>query len=87
MGQMLSQRAEAEAVEKFGDDLLKLVKDFDRLCPRIFDDTMLEICRIPNQEHLSDIAEAYRKLGSDLGRACDAADDGATLQSMQGRDI
>ena len=40
---------------------------------------------IADGEHLR--GKTYRKLGSDLGRACDAADDGATLQSMQGRDI
>lgn len=71
----LTSRAEAEAVEQFGDDLAALCRAFDRLCHRISSDTLDAINAIPNQEHLDTIAEDFRTLGDLLCRNCDAAEE------------
>jgi len=71
----MSPRATAEAIEQFGDDLAKLCRDFDRLCNRMPNEAIELVNAIPDQEHLDTIAEAFRKLGDELCREIDAADE------------
>ena len=73
MTEQLTARAEAEAIEQFGDDLVKLGKDFDRLCNRMSNLTIERINAIPNQEHLDTIAKAFQTLGDQLCREDDQA--------------
>ncbi len=70
----LTPRREAEAIEQFGDDLAKLTIAFDRLCNRMGAVTE-RINAIPDQDKLEAVAEAFRKLGDELSRECDAADE------------
>jgi len=71
---LLTLRASAEAVEQFGDDLAALVINFDRLCSRMGAVTE-RINAIPDQDKLEAVAEAFRKLGDQLFRECDAAEE------------
>jgi ElaB/YqjD/DUF883 family membrane-anchored ribosome-binding protein len=71
----LTYRQEAEAIEQFGDDLAKLMRDFDQLCARMSPGAIDGVNAIPNQDHLDTVAEAFRALGDRLCRECDAAEE------------
>jgi hypothetical protein len=71
----LSPRQEAEAIEQFGDDMAKLVHGLDRLCDRMCPATIERINAIPQQGNLDTTIEAFRKLGDQLSRECDQAEE------------
>jgi hypothetical protein len=71
--EMLTARSEAEAIEKFGDDLAKLMNDLDRLTKRMSRAAIERINAIPNQDYLDTVAEAFRTLGDQLCREDDQA--------------
>jgi hypothetical protein len=68
----LTARQQAEAVEQFGDDLIKLCKTF---CDGFDLDTVDRVNEVPNQEKLETIAKAFQQLGDQLCRECDEADE------------
>lgn len=72
MSQKLSARAEAEAIEQFGDDLLKLCKTF---CDGFSNATVDRVNEVPNQEHLETIAKAFQALGQRIQAECDDAEE------------
>lgn len=68
----LTKRQQAEAIEQFGDDLTKLLKDF---CVG-FDLAIVDrVCAIPHQDRLDCIAAAMRRLGDGMQRECDEAEE------------
>lgn len=71
----LTARQEAEAIEGFGDQLAAATRAFDSLCSRMSSAATDRINDIPNQEYLDTIAEAFRKLGDQLCREIDQADE------------
>lgn len=71
----LAARAQAEAVEQFGDDLAALTRSFDRLCSRMTGLAIDGVNAIPDQDKLDTVAEAFRALGDRLCRECDAAEE------------
>ena len=72
MARALTYRQEAEAIEQFGDDLLKLCRDF---CAGFDSATVDRVCAVPNQEHLEVIAQAFQALGSQMQNECDEAEE------------
>lgn len=72
----LTLRQEAEAIEQFGDDLLKLC---NRFCDGFSLATVDRVCAVPDQERLESIAEAFQQLGQQMQDECDALEDAAAL--------
>lgn len=68
----LTKRQEAEAIELFGDDLMKSLKGF---CAGFSLATVDRVCAIPNQEHLDCIAKAISDLGAAMSAECDQAEE------------
>lgn len=68
----MTPRQEAEAIEQFGDDLLKLCRDF---CAGFSNATVDRVCEVPNQEHLESVGKALQALGLQIHNECDAAED------------
>lgn len=68
----LTPRQEAEAIEQFGDDLLKLCKGF---CSGFSLSTVDRVCEVPNQEHLEVVAMAFQALGQKMQTECDHAEE------------
>lgn len=66
----ITRREEAEAIEQFGDDLLKLCRDF---CAGFDNRTVDRVCAVPNQEHLETIGKAFQALGRTMQDECDEA--------------
>jgi hypothetical protein len=56
----------AEMIFEFGEDLAKLNAAFDKRCQGLHFDIMCEVNAIPHQEHLDEIAQAFRALGLQL---------------------
>lgn len=75
MAAKLTAREEAEAIEQFGDDLLKLDNAFTRLCSRMSPGALASVEAIDHQDQLSTIAEAFRALGDAFCRECDEAEE------------
>ena len=71
----LTARASAEAIEQFGDDLMALIIAFDRQCSRMPADFTDLINRIPHQDGIETVAEAFRTLGGSLCDLADAAEE------------
>lgn len=71
----LTPRQEAEAIEQFGDDLIKLGKAFDRLCERMSPYALDAINSIENQDELSTVASAIQALGERMCRDLDHAEE------------
>jgi len=71
----LTARQEAEAIEQFGDDLLKLIKDFDRLCNRLSQAVVDRVNDVQDQEKLETIAKAFQHLGQRVRTECDHAEE------------
>lgn len=71
----LSRRCSAEAIEQFGDDLAALSRAFDRQCERMPSWMVDRVNGIPSQDQIDQIAEDFRKLGDELSRECDAAEE------------
>jgi len=69
-GSYLTKRQEAEAIQQFGDDLLKMLKGF---CAGFTFATVDRVCAVPNQEHLDCIAKAFSELGFAMQTECDEA--------------
>ena len=68
----LTPRQEAEAIERFGEDLAKLVAAF---CTGFSNATTDRVCAVPNQEHLEQIAADYIALGDAMCRELDEAEE------------
>ena len=68
----IALRTQAEAIEQFGDDLLKLTRTF---CNDFDNATVDRVCEVPNQEHLETIAAAFQALGRTMQDECDAAEE------------
>jgi hypothetical protein len=68
----LTAREEAEAIEQFGDDLLKLCKPF---CDGFSLTTVDRVNEVPNQEQLEIIAKAFQSLGAQISLECDEAEE------------
>lgn len=68
----LTARQEAEAIEQFGDDLLKLDKAFGEGFSLA---TVDRVCAVEHQEHLGTIAKAFQALGRQMQDECDAAEE------------
>jgi len=66
----LTLRQEAEAIEQFGDDLMKLCKTF---CDGFSLDTVDRVNAVPDQDKLETIAAAFQRLGQALHNDCDEA--------------
>ena len=75
MSAPLSQRCAAEAIEQFGDDLAALNRAFDKKVERMRPWLIERVNGIEFQDHLDTIAEAFRKLGDELCRECDEAEE------------
>lgn len=71
----LSPREEAEAIDQFGMDLIRLVRQFDKLCARMSPGAIDAINSIPDQQHLTTIAGRFLYFGDRLCRACDEAEE------------
>jgi len=69
---MLTAREEAEAIEQFGDELLKLCKTF---CDGFNLATVDRVNAVPDQEKLEVIGKAFQALGDQMSRECDAAEE------------
>lgn len=68
----LTLRQQAEAIEQFGDDLMKLCRDF---CAG-FDNAVVDrVNEVPDQEKLEVIAKAFQALGIQMSRECDEAEE------------
>lgn len=65
-------RQQAEAIEQFGDDLMKLCADF---CVGFDRDIVDRVCTVENQEELEVIAKAFQRLGQQISRECDQAEE------------
>ena len=72
----LTKRQQAEAIQKFGDDLTALLKNF---CDGFDLDVTDRVCAVPNQERLDCIAKAFQQLGGQMQAECDEAEDAETL--------
>ena len=70
----LTARQEAEAIEAFGDDLLKLVKPF---CDGFSLATVDRVNEVPDQEKLETIARAFQLIGQQISAECDEAEEAA----------
>ena len=70
----LTARQEAEAIEQFGDDLMKLVKPF---CDGFALDTVDRVNAVPDQDKLETIAKAFQTLGQQISAECDEAEEAA----------
>jgi hypothetical protein len=68
----LTKRQQAEAIEKFGDALWKLDSDF---AAGFDNDVVDRVCTVPNQEHIGCIARAFQRLGEQMQRECDEAEE------------
>lgn len=81
MSQKLSARAEAEAIEQFGDDLAALNIAFDKLCARLSPWAKDRLNEMPAiliadcSDMVDTVAEAYRKLGDEMCRELDQLDE------------
>lgn len=73
----LTPRQEAEAIEQFGDDLIKLGKAFDKLCERMSSFAIEAINAIEGQDELDTIARAIQALGDRMCRDIDRAEEAA----------
>lgn len=73
----LTLRQEAEAIEQFGDDLLKLCKHF---CDGFSHATVDRVCAVEHQEHLETIARAFQALGQQIQSECDEAEEADDLR-------
>lgn len=82
MAERFTNRQEAEEIEQFGDDLLKLSRHLDWIADRMSAGAIDAINAIPNQEHLDAIAKGFQALGAGLSRLCDAADERADRDRM-----
>lgn len=70
----LTKRQEAEAIEQFGDDLMKLVKPF---CDGFALSTVDRVNGVPDQDKLETIAKAFQTLGQQISAECDEAEEAA----------
>lgn len=68
-------RETAECIEKFGEDLKKLLKAFERDFRRFHFDDQQRANAIEHAEHLDEIADAFEALGMELSRECDQAEE------------
>lgn len=68
----LTPRQEAEAIEQFGDDLMKLCKTF---CDGFSLATVDLVNEVPDQEKLETIAKAFQTLGQRISAECDEAEE------------
>ena len=68
----LTIRQQAEAIEQFGDDLLKLCKTF---CDGFDLDIVDRVNAVPNQEFLEEIGKAFQWLGDQIQGECDQAEE------------
>ena len=68
----LASRQEAEAIEQFGDDLMKLIRPF---CTGFDKATVDRVCAVPDQEKLENIARAFQALGDLMCRELDEAEE------------
>jgi hypothetical protein len=64
----LTPRQEAEAIEQFGDDLMKLCKTF---CDGFALSTVDLVNGVPDQEKLETIASAFQRMGQRMQSDCD----------------
>jgi hypothetical protein len=65
----LTARQEADAIEAFGDDLMKLCKTF---CDGFSLSTVDLVNAVPDQEKLETIASAFQLMGQRMQSDCDA---------------
>lgn len=68
----LTPRQEAEAIEQFGDDLMKLCKTF---CDGFTIAAVDRVNAVPDQEKLETIAKAFQALGGQICRELDEAEE------------
>lgn len=68
----LTKRQEAEAIELFGDDLMKLCKTF---CDGFSLATVDRVNEVPDQEKLETVAKAFQMLGQKISTECDEAEE------------
>lgn len=82
MGQTLTARQAAEAIEALGDDLVARLKRFDREFDHFSPDDMADFNDLPSVQHLDSIALAIRELGREFCARCDADEDAADRRRM-----
>jgi hypothetical protein len=71
----LTYREEAEAIEQFGMDLIRLSNAFDKLCERMSPGAVDGINAIPDQERITTVAAHFLGLAQELNRLCDQAEE------------
>lgn len=74
MSAKLTPRQEAEAIERFGDDLIHLNAAFDKLCKRMSPRGVDAINAIADQDKLTTIAGVFIFEGQRYCAELDAAD-------------
>lgn len=72
MAGQLTRRQEAEAIEQFGDDLMKLCKTF---CDGFSLVTVDRVNEVPDQDKLETIGKAFQALGDLMCRELDQAEE------------
>lgn len=71
----LTARQEAEAIEQFGMDLIRLNRAFDELCRGMSSRGLDAVNAIPDQDKLSTIAGIFLFEGQRYGTECDHAEE------------
>jgi len=77
----LTTRQEAEAIEGFGNDLIRLVAPF---CDGFSLATVDRVNAVPDQEKLETIAKAFQRLGAQMSLECDEADEPEPFECPRG---
>lgn len=78
----LTFRQQAEAIEQFGDDLIKLLKGLDDTCRHMDADTLNQVNAILERDDLDRGALAFKALGDLLCREDDEAEEAADRRRM-----
>lgn len=78
----MDSREAAEAIEQFGDELAKLTRTFNNTCARMRSDHVDRVNAIDFQDKLDTIAEAFRALGDQMLRECDAEEEAEDRRCM-----
>lgn len=70
----LTARQEAEAIEQFGMDLIRLNANFDKICERMSARGIDAVNAIPDQDRLTTIAGIFMFEGQRYCAECDRAE-------------
>jgi hypothetical protein len=71
----LTYRQEAEAIEQFGMDLIRLSNEFDKLCASMSPGAIDRINAVPGQDQITTTAAIFLGVGRELSALCDEAEE------------